>query len=101
MVSRHGPDEVVSQATADDELLALRRGLQKAKERAARNGMRLEVSDVDAGAAWPRKRWLGVHLMDGSKQVAGVAMTYHDDASKGRALSICCERVYSRPDRVD
>lgn len=88
-------------ATAADELLALKRGLAKARERAARNGLSLELNDQAIGSAWPGKRMASAHLMEGRKQVASFAQSYGGKTSKEQALSICVERVYNRPDRVD
>lgn len=93
----------MTDATAADELLALKRGLQKARERAARNGLRLEFQDGDAGPSWPGKRYASAHLFDGDRHVAGAAHSYseRDDGSKNRALLFCSERVYNRPDDAD
>lgn len=85
------------EASHDEELLALERGLAKARERASRNGLTLEVGDGPAGPAWKSTRFASVHLMRGSEQVAGCARSYHDEASKRRALSFCADQVFNRP----
>jgi hypothetical protein len=71
--------------------------IEAAHARAARNGLTLELGEVDAGCAWPGKRYASVRLMSGRDVIAAVSHSYHDEASKQRALSICCERVYFRP----
>lgn len=68
-----------------------------AEARAARNGLTVEVRDTDAGCAWPGHRYASVHLMRGREQVGAAVMSYHDEASKQRALCDCAERVYKRP----
>lgn len=75
--------------------------LAEAEARAARNGLTLELGDTDAGSAWPGVRYASVHLMRGREQVAGIAHSYRDDASKQRALSFCLAWVYKTPARVD
>lgn len=90
-----------SEATPDDELLALERGLQRARDRARRNGLTLEFGDHAAGAVWPGKRYASAALMDGEKMIASFTQSYSDEASRQRALSSCAERVYIRPDGVD
>lgn len=79
----------------------VRMTVDDARARAARNGLALEVGDTDCGPAWPGVRYAVVRLMDGRKMVAAATHSYTDDASKKRALSICAERVYNRPDAAD
>lgn len=69
----------------------------EAEARAARNGLTLEVGDVDAGCAWPGRRYAMVRLMNGREMIAAMTMSYRDEASKQRALCVCAERVYYRP----
>jgi hypothetical protein len=73
--------------------------LAEAEARAARNGLRLEVGDVDAGPVWPGVRYASVHLFSGRDQVASMARTYRDDAGKERALQFCSKQVFNRPVR--
>jgi hypothetical protein len=73
--------------------------IAEAEARAARNGLRLEFDDRDAGNC-PGMGFVSAHLYDGKLQVAGYEMTYHDDAGRERALRFCAERVYFRPDEA-
>jgi hypothetical protein len=84
-------------ATAEDELLALKRGLAKARERAARNGLTLELGDNDAGPSWPGHRYASAHLMEGRNQVASAVQSYRASDGKEAALLSCLTRVYNRP----
>jgi hypothetical protein len=85
------------QCTAEDELLALKRGLAKARERAARNGLTLELGDNDAGPSWPGHRYASAHLMEGRNQVASAVQSYRASDGKEAALLSCLTRVYNRP----
>jgi hypothetical protein len=69
----------------------------EAEARAARNGLRLEFDDRDAGPSWPGKRYASAHLFDGQRQMAGVAHSYGDEASRQRALSFCAKWVFYAP----
>lgn len=75
--------------------------LAEAQARARSNGLALEQFDGDYGDVWPNRRFVGVRLMKGREVVAWMLQSYHDDASKRRAMQICAKRVFNAPTRAD
>jgi hypothetical protein len=69
----------------------------EAEARAAKDGLRLEFDDRDAGPAWPGARYASAHLYEGRKQVAGIFHSYRDEAGRQRALSFCAKWVFYTP----